>query len=170
MGTRSEIYIRNLGDGITVELWKHWDGYPDYMVPFFKDFAKWCAKMYKRQAHWLTYPGDVAAFLIAYDWRIHKEHQEEMGYDTTFAKPDVRPIAGIEDAEYLWILDLPGPTWPIVKPPIKWKLIGYRLVMFDLGPYGPQVREAIREGKDILKEFPQVIKKKVVEEEIIVIP
>jgi len=154
---------------MTIALWKHWDGYPEYMVPWFKDFATWCEDLFVEEFHWLTYPSSVGAFLIAYDWKIHKEHQEEMGFPKTYARPDVRPRGIIEDAEYLWILDLPGPTWPLVKPPIKWKLTGYKLVGFDLGAHASQVREAIREGKDILKEFPQVILEKVVEEEIIVV-
>ena len=162
MGTRSEIYVRN-PDGETIELWKHFDGYPEYMVPFFKAFAKWARNLVGTATHWLTYSPDVAALLIAFDYDLHKQEQKKRGLPSEYARPDVRPRGGIEDAEYVWILELPPVN---TEPPVAWVLRGYKLSWFSLGPAAPEVRQAIREGKDILREFPNVIARKVAEERI----
>lgn len=99
MGTRSEIWIRD--GSATVKLYKHWDGYPQFMIPYLKDFARFAAEGVGGQLHWLGYPEDVAALLIAYDYEDAK--RSGLGH----YRPDVRPKGGINDfIEYLYVIDL----------------------------------------------------------------
>jgi len=106
MGTRSEICIT--ANGYKVELYKHWDGYPDYMIPLFEDLRKFCVKKVKEQKHWLTYPMSVAGYLIAKDF-IDSEKQK-----LAYSHPDIRPMEltltgklnKSEDTEYRYILDV----------------------------------------------------------------
>jgi len=112
MGTRSEIYVRRKWDDgyfEVVELWKHWDGYPEYMLPFFRRFARFARDCVKEQKHWLTYPPDIASLLIAFDWEEKKKEAKrmrKMGMEI-YLKPDIRPRSDIQDARYAYILDLP---------------------------------------------------------------
>jgi hypothetical protein len=113
MGTRSEIHIRDLHTD--VELWKHWDGYPEYMMELFREFAKWVYEIVGDQKHWLSYPEDVSAYLIAYYWEIDKRINEEFkrkGYKSAYVKPDIRPRGRINDFEYLYIIEV-GDVWTI---------------------------------------------------------
>ena len=62
MGTRSEIVVWD-GHSMIV-LYKHWDGYPEYMILFFEEVADFASYMCKDQVHWLSYAEDVALSLI----------------------------------------------------------------------------------------------------------
>jgi len=129
MGTRCEIYVR---DGIsTIELWKHFDGYPEYMFEHFKSFAKFACKIYKNQEHRLTYADDVAALLIAFDYEYHKKlYSKECKKDPSlrfFMAPDIRPRGSLEDADYVYILDLTK----------QGSLVKWRLLCFDIHDFLP---------------------------------
>ena len=104
MGTRCEIYLRRWDDGYceVVELWKHWDGYPEHMFPFLRRFASFTSECVGDQRHWLTYPTDMAAMLIAFDYEERRLRGEK------YLRPDVRPRGDIRDAEYAYVVDLPG--------------------------------------------------------------
>ena len=90
MGTRSEIYVRNSMS--CVGLWKHWDGYPDYMVPMFKEFLKYAFKRWRAQAHWLTYPEDMAALLISWSDQVRYRELKKIskGFPINI---DIRPVS-----------------------------------------------------------------------------
>jgi hypothetical protein len=109
MGTRCEIHLRGLG--AHVELWKHWDGYPEHMMPFFKEFVAWAKEKVENQTQWLLCPEDVAAYLIAFDYEKAKEVREVYGLPIPL-KPDIRPRGMINDLEYVYIIDL-GEVWTI---------------------------------------------------------
>ena len=99
MGTRSEIWIKK-GDDV-VKLYKHWDGYPQFMMPYLKEYAEFAARGVGDQLHWLSYPEDVAALLIAFDYEDLR--RSELGY----YRPDIRPKGRINDfIEYVYVLEL----------------------------------------------------------------
>jgi len=112
MGTRSEIYVRN--SWACVGLWKHWDGYPDYMVPMFKAFLRYAVKRWSSAPHWLTYPENMAALLISWYDRVSLARLRRMSKDYP-VNVDIRPLFDVKgekmicDAEYAWVLDLPEP-------------------------------------------------------------
>ncbi|MCR6692370.1 MAG: hypothetical protein MRT15_08260 [archaeon YNP-LCB-003-016] len=157
MGTRSEIHIRDLSIGDVIELWKHWDGYPKYMVPLFKEFAVWIRQMVKEQVHWLSYPEDVAAYLIAFEWEKTKEWIESLDEDErrfAYLKPDIRPRGRINDVQYVYILDV-GNTWT---------LKGYRCEGLELSD---EERKMIREGReDEIAHLRKVCEEKILEIQI----
>jgi len=138
MGTRSETYVRNKED--CVGLWRHFDGYPDFMgEEFFPEFLNFAWEKWQKQPHWLTYPADMAALLIAFDARCHEEYEQELEKelkDTPFIGHgiDIRPLFGpmgtklITDAAYVWILDIP----PIneTKRPLTFHIRGYEYIYF----------------------------------------
>jgi hypothetical protein len=110
MGTRSEIWVRDLGHEAEAEgqrahnlvcLWKHWDGYPENMKHLFQRFYKFAVEMMGNNSHWLTYAEDMAGALIAFSYT-------EAKVDDPFGacRPDIRPRGSIRDAEYAWVLDL----------------------------------------------------------------
>lgn len=134
MGTRSEIYIRDVRDShsTTIELWKHWDSYESEMVPLFKEFAKFAVEAVAGQTHWLGYPQDVAAMLIAFAYT--REIKNAGQYKNHPTRPDIRPRGDINDLEYVWILDVP-----------EWRLTGYKTTSFDLSDSD---RQLIREGEE----------------------
>lgn len=112
MGTRSEIYIRNeIG---CIGLWKHWDGYPDYMFPMFQKFLKYAVREWKRNPFWLTYPEDMAGLLIAWNYMNDKRFLRKISKDSPI-NADIRPFIDvmgerlINDLEYIYILELPQP-------------------------------------------------------------
>jgi len=120
MGTRAEIYVRS-SFGV-IGLWKHYDGNPEYMLEFFERFLKYAVENWKPQPHWLTYPEDVSALLITYEYidRLEgvKEHWGKKLDKDPFLRAmathvDIRPFFDIRngrminDLEYLYILDLP---------------------------------------------------------------
>jgi hypothetical protein len=104
MGTRSEIVVH---DGChMVVLFKHWDGYVDYMIPLFEGAARYAVELCGDHVHWLSYPEDVAAMLICYDGEEAKKYAREMG---THAKPDIRPVGAINDLiDYVYFIDVSG--------------------------------------------------------------
>ena len=109
MGTRCEIHVRN--EESHVELWKHWDGYPENMMPLLKEFATWVREKVEDQVHWLLYPEDVSAYLIAFDYEKVKEMREKHGLRIP-PKPDIRPRGIINDLKYVYVIDL-GKTWTV---------------------------------------------------------
>jgi len=105
VGTRCEIYLRRRWDEgyyEVVELWKDWDGYPEHMLPFLRRFASFASECVGDQRHWLTYPTDMAAMLIAFDYEERRLRGDE------YLRPDVRPRGDIRDAEYAYVIDLSG--------------------------------------------------------------
>ncbi|WP_288005918.1 hypothetical protein [Thermofilum sp.] len=107
MGTRSEIVV---WDGHTmVTLYKHWDGYPDYMVPFLKDAANFAAYMANKQRHWLTYAEDVASYLILFHGLVNI-YQLRGLHSPTGINTDIRPASGTADlVNYVYMLHV-NPT------------------------------------------------------------
>ena len=116
MGERCEIYLRrrwnegNYEIYEVVELWKHWAGKPRYMLPFFMDFFEFAKQsagdLFEKC---LSYPNDLAALMIAYDYEQRRElfeGMEESEKDFYTLRPDVRPRGEARDAEYAYILDL----------------------------------------------------------------
>mgnify|MGYP000179699046 CR=1 FL=1 len=167
MGTRSEIYIRN--SMACVGLWKHWDGYPDYMVPMFKEFLKYAFKRWRGQAHWLTYPEDMAALLIA--WYDRVSIRELRKIDKKFPiNVDIRPLFGVDgkkmicDAEYAWVIDLPEPitinNFMDVPDELTFRIRGYRLE--DWNGLNPIEIEKVARGEEL--DGPRC--EKVVDEEV----
>jgi len=154
MGTRSEIYVRNSSG--CVGLWKHFDGYPDYMVPMFKEFLKYAFKRWRDQAHWLTYPEDLAALLISWSDQVRYRELKKIskGFPINI---DIRPlfdVSGkkiIEDAEYVWILDLPEAITAnnAFKPSsgLTFRIRGYKLK--DWNGLNPIEISMVAKGEDL---------------------
>jgi len=109
MGTRCEIVVANRDYGMVV-LYKHWDGYPDTILGILRDAGDLMAWMAKDQTHWLTYPTDVASFIIFYDGLLTLDETNRVGYKYSFPfHIDIRPIGGLADyIEYLYVVDLGG--------------------------------------------------------------
>jgi hypothetical protein len=102
MGTRSETVIWD-GNSMIV-LFKHWDGYPDYMLEFFREVVEFACYMCKDQIHWLNYAEDVASYIIGYDGIVSKECRDKYGYSKNI---DFRPIGNVTDyVEYVYVLDV----------------------------------------------------------------
>jgi len=102
MGTRSETVI---WDGRSmVVLYKHWDGYPDYMVTIFQEVAEFAAYMAIDQIHWLSYAEDVAAYIITYYGMLSREERSRFNWPQN---PDFRPCGRIADwVDYVYLLDV----------------------------------------------------------------
>jgi hypothetical protein len=156
MGTRSEIYVRCLesenANGRVIELYKHHDGHPKYMIPHISRFATWARRMVKDQLHWLLYPEDVASLLIAYDFMIAKRHWRRV-YGNTYGvkaniKPDIRPRGSINDyIDYAYVIDV---CEELKKELAKdmW-VVTWRLKAFEVGLGNmDNVRKAVREGTE----------------------
>jgi hypothetical protein len=109
-----------------VVLYKHWDGYPDYMITVFEEVADFAAYMAVDQIHWLSYAEDVAAYIITYYGMLSKEERNRFGWPQN---PDFRPCGGIADwVDYVYLLDVSNAEkgeWVLkiyeVKPEF-WKL------------------------------------------------
>jgi hypothetical protein len=102
MGTRSETVIWD-GNSMIV-LFKHWDGYPEHMIPIFHEVAKFAVYMAKDQLHWLNYSEEVASFIIAYYGLLAKEERDKRNISLS---PDFRPVGIIEDSvNYVYVLDV----------------------------------------------------------------
>jgi hypothetical protein len=134
MGDRSEIYVRN--KDLTIELWKHWDSDPDFMIPFFEKFSSFAINTVGHNQHLLTYPETVAALLIAFDYEEHKKTLEKLrkkyknAPDYLFvAKPDIRPRGNIQDFQRIWILDIPN-----INESGVWKISHYDVSELDFLP------------------------------------
>jgi hypothetical protein len=116
MGTRSETVV---WDGrAMVVLYKHWDGYPEHMVDFFRGAARLAAYMAKDQTHWLGYAEDVAGYIIlahgleSLKWIRGKPYP---------ANTDFRPAAWVCDIiEYVYVLDVSRAC----ADPLYWSLQG----------------------------------------------
>jgi hypothetical protein len=161
LGTRSEIYIRcRIRDNVNVpnaviELYKHWGGYPEFMVKHITQFARWARRMVKDQLHWLLYPEDVAALLITYDFMYLKKLYKRL-YGNEFStrahiKPDIIPRGFINDLiEYVYILDVCENEYDgkniIIRDGVTWKLKAFE-VKSRMG-ISDNVRKAIREGTE----------------------
>jgi hypothetical protein len=176
VGTRSEIYVRN--HEVTIELWKHWDGYPEYMVPYFKEFAKFARRTFRHAPHRLTYPEDVSALLIAFDYitcrKMYMEMRKQYRDTHRFFSicSDIRPRGRIDDFQMIWILDLPNTNESGV-----WRLIGYDTWDTDFLPpsdagdlkhiYKGRVKMTTEEMRKMIHERKQLPMKPVVEETIL---
>ncbi|MCI4407814.1 MAG: hypothetical protein JHC26_01890 [Thermofilum sp.] len=120
MGTRSEIVIWDNHTAIT--LYKHWDGYPDYMVPFLKDAALFAAYMAGSQRHWLTYAEDVASYIIFYHGLV-SIYQSRKSRISVGINTDVRPAGDIADlTEYVYILRVNPNTQSPENDTLYWLL------------------------------------------------
>jgi hypothetical protein len=178
MGTRSEIYVRCLkrenADARVIELYKHHDGYPKYMIPYISRFATWARKMVKDQLHWLLYIEDVSALLIAYDFMNTKRHWKRI-YGNMYGvkaniKPDIIPRGSTDDfIDYVYVLDVceyeKEPVENESKPDRmedKWTVI-WKLEAFKVGVGSmDNVRKAVREGtEDSINEL-KLIKAKTI--------
>lgn len=147
MGTRCELHIRDKHtdkDGNTfydtVELWKHWDGYPDGIKDLLEDFAQFVNKNCANQPHRMLYPEDFASMLIAHSYEDAKKMAEKHGHDKREIYPDIRPRGNISDAEYIYILSMESPTGTYADTQIVVKV-------FDRGD-DEEFRKLIREGKE----------------------
>jgi hypothetical protein len=129
MGTPCEIYIK---DKYTIiQLWKHFDGYPEYMFQHFINFVDFALKIFKNQEHKLAYAVDVSSLLIAYDYEYHKKfYNKQCKKDPAlrfFMAPDIRPRGSLEDADYIYILDITTQN----------SLVKWRLLCFDVHDFLP---------------------------------
>lgn len=114
MGTRSITVITD--QVISVVLYKHWDGYPDAMLSYFKN-ARCFMERYEDGylPHFMEYPEDVAAAIIVSAWKGPR------GKEARLRPPDFRPVFGFNspisneiitelgrkhDAEYVYVIDL----------------------------------------------------------------
>ena len=142
MGTRSEIYVRDSDE--CIELWKHWDSYPKYMVPFFKEFAEFAKQVCGNETHWLAYPTDVAAILIAFDYD-RKRRENKFPIEYGYLKPNIMPRGKINDFEYTWIL-----TLQTKHRKITWNIKGYYTPKVSLSQEEIKtLRKLARKGKDL---------------------
>ena len=156
MGTRGEIYIRS--PSCTIELWRHFDSYAEYMVPYFKGFAAYAAWCASGQTHLLTYPEDLAAMVVAYDYECTLA--AILSFDLKYAvkRPDARPRGRIDDFEWVWILDIPEEVTIAnfsERENIVWVVRGYVWKAGD----SEEMRAAIRERRD--GDLKKYLKKKV---------
>jgi len=155
MGTRGEIYVRNSNS--VVELWRHFDTYAGYMEPYFRLFAKYAAWAVGSQRHWLTYPEDVAAMLIAFDYEVLLTQRTRLYTKEFFeARPDLKPRGNINDFEMVWILDVPNENQ---DDDILWRVRGFNFWSRPKGaPSGfrglsaEKMREAVRRMEDHVLE------------------
>lgn len=153
MGTRCEIWLRQKYDGknepAVVDLWKHWDGYPEAMIPLFENFVKFVAGEIGDQGFWLCDPIDAATWLIVFDYleNVKERKKLEDGCDYSLgikASPDIRPRGEIRDAEWTWILDLPNNT-----KDAKLIVKGYNIEGMD-----KRIRNGTEEEPEEFKEIP----------------
>jgi hypothetical protein len=173
LGTRSEIYIRCKEDNDVIELFKHWDGYPEHVIPYLSRFAAWAKRMVKYQLLWLTYPEDVAALLIAYDFVSHRRLWKRF-YGNNYSvkanvKPDIRPRGLINDLiRYVYVLDVceyskegvvedSGMINTILT--VIWRLKAFKVK--DLG-ISDNVRKAIKEGVEDSNNEIELVKVKTI--------
>jgi len=107
MGTRCEIVVANRDYGMVI-LYKHWDGYPSTILGILQDAGDLMAWMVKDQRHWLTYPENVASFIIFYDGLLTLDGMSKLGHRYSFPfHIDIRPAGDTADyIEYLYVLEL----------------------------------------------------------------
>ena len=83
-------------------------GYPDTILSILQDAGDLMAWMARDQRHWLTYPTDVASFVIFYDGLLTLDEANRMGRRASLPfHIDIRPIGGLADyIDYLYVVDL----------------------------------------------------------------
>ena len=149
MATHSEIYVR--GEYATIELWRHWASHKEYMVPYFKKFARFAGWAVGGNKYWLTRPGDVAAMLIAFDYETTLAENIRFTGKRHFmaqpVRPDIRPREASRRFGKVWILDLPKAN-PLENPnlDLTWRVRGYSA--FVEGKWIKRMRAVIHKGKD----------------------
>lgn len=120
MGTRCNIIVMNPAEPrALVELWKHYDGYPEFIIPLIREALRYALYDVRggRHYHMLASPNLVAAWLIIYsymedEWRWMVTSGPDFREKYPFW-PDLRPRGWILDAEYTYFLLLPeGELWP----------------------------------------------------------
>jgi len=111
MGTRSEISIRDHwtdGQGenhySVIELWKHWDGYPEGIKKTLESFIEFVKLSCHNQRHMLFSAEDFAAMLIVSSYNDSKIMNRD--YEDRDVYPDIRPRGYIDDSEYTYLIDL----------------------------------------------------------------
>lgn len=121
MGTRSEIWVID-SEG-RVELYKHNDGYPDYMIPFFRRLANWAANKVKDGVRLLGYKEEVAAMMIAYDFITAEVDLNSFGPNPMGVWPDIRPRGTIDDLiEYVYVFKVKEEGNKVI-----WDIRGYEV-------------------------------------------
>lgn len=107
MGTRCNILVVDKFDRKIV-LYKHWDGYPEGILPYIVRTLEYLKKYAYNQIHWWHYADVVAGMLIAVDWDITKEYYEILKhYWDGNTKVDIRPVDEIYgDIEFLYVVDV----------------------------------------------------------------
>jgi len=135
MGERAEIYILDENSG--VELWCHWCGRKEEFLHAMDGFVNFAIDCVGDQLHWLNYPTDVAAMLIAYDYEEMKALQKR--YRWNKCRPDIRPRGNIWDFGYIWIIKLEGKFW---------RVLGFCISDMDIPEKTMEkLRELLRNGK-----------------------
>jgi hypothetical protein len=116
---KCEILVREkyvVGAGITlqdqvevIELYKRFDGDPGRMFDWFKKFCDWVqCQANTEPATVLKDANIVSSLMIVYDMQWTEEFYSNYPDQRPNAIfPDVRPRGNIEDAEYLYVVDLP---------------------------------------------------------------
>jgi hypothetical protein len=117
MGTRSEIVLWDGGLERPLVLYKHWDGYPEFMIPHIRRALRLAAWMAADHRHWLGYAENAAAYLILYDglWHIHRKRmwKRAQGWEVP-CNVDIRPCGGIADlVEYVYVIRLSPERWDV---------------------------------------------------------
>lgn len=97
---RPDIYV--------VELFKMFDGDPSSMEKYLSSFVEWVQED-ERSLSLLRDANIMGALLIAFDWEWTKKFFAEHAVADVDAQnhPDTRPRGDIEDADYLYLIDLP---------------------------------------------------------------
>ena len=85
--------------------------HPDTILGILQDAGDLMAWMVRDQRHWLTYPTDVASFIIFYDGLLTLDGASRMGCRASLPfHIDIRPagdVIGLSDyIEYLYVVDL----------------------------------------------------------------
>jgi hypothetical protein len=144
MGTRSEIMIRTTyekKDGTkeidVIELWKHWDGYPDYMIKLFEKFMKFAEDSAGSQKHRLFYAEDISSLLIVFDYLEKNGYAKPSENDDREHYPDIRPRGWIDDTSYLYLLEIMGEKFSEMKLKVK--------IYHDVNQ---ELRDAIHKGEE----------------------
>lgn len=126
-----------------IELWKEYDGYPNFMFPFFDKFMAWVESIREDSPYWLTYASDMGAAFIAFDYEWQKKVCADAvakGAPGLSPRPDARPRGQIRDSDYLYLIDLP--EMKKLKAGMEVRLRCFRMAHND------QVVKAIQKGSN----------------------
>lgn len=116
---KCEILVREkliVGTGMTlqdqievVELYKRFDGDPGRMFDWFKKFCEWVQVVANTEPATVLKDANItASLMIVFDMQWTEEFYSNYPDQKPGAIfPDVRPRGNIEDAEYLYVVDLP---------------------------------------------------------------